>query len=134
MRVGDQVFVNGHWGYVREVLNGELVGMVEVRLPGGDVVVPRHEVSRRYTTTHWGDGFGLWHVRVTDHAELEPRSSDWAQMIRLARRKIAAEIVVRAPRGTTFEDTLSLVQVAKVETGTPHIYEFVERGAGKNRP
>lgn len=133
MRIGDQVFVNGQWGHVKAVLNGDLVGMIEVRLPGGVVVVPRHEVTRRFTTAQYQDGFGLWHVRVTDHAEMEPRSSDWAQMIRLSRRRIAAELAVRAPRGTTFDDMLNIVQVAKKETNTPHIYEFVERGAGKNR-
>ena len=33
MRIGDQVFVNGQWGHVKAVLNGDLVGMIEVRLP-----------------------------------------------------------------------------------------------------
>lgn len=134
MRVGTQVKANGYWGQVMEVHNGQLHGMIDVRLPGGDVVVPRSEVQERYTEVHWADGFGVWHCQITDHAELEPRSSDWAQMIRLARRRIAAELAVRAPKGTTFDDMLELVKVARKEPDQPHLYEFVETGAGRNRP
>ena len=134
MIVGTQVQAHGYWGFVREVHNGELHGMVTVRLPGGDVIVPRSEIQTRFTETHWADGFGVWHCHIVDQAQMEPRSSDWAQMIRLARRRIAAELAVRAPKGTTFDDMLELVKVAKKETGEPHVYEFIETGAGRNRP
>ena len=133
-KIGTQVRVNGEWGTITEVHEGQLTGMIDVRLPGGDVVVPRSEVEERYSEVHWADGFGVWHCRITDRAEMEPRSSDWAQMIRLARRRIAAELAVRAPRGTTFDDMFDLVTVARVETDEPHVYEFVEKGAGRNRP
>ena len=134
MRIGDQVKANGHWGRVHDVLNGDLHGMIEVRLPGGDVVVPRSEVQPRFTEEHWADGFGMWHCRITDHQQVEPRSSDWAQMIRLSRRRIAAELAVRAPKGTTFDDMLDVVRVGRKETNQEHVYEFVELGAGKDRP
>ena len=134
MRIGDQVKANGHWGRVHDVLNGDLHGMIEVRLPGGDVVVPRSEVQPRFTEEHWADGFGMWHCLITDHQQVEPRSSDWAQMIRLARRRIAAELAVRAPKGTTFDDMLDLVRVGRKETEQDYVYEFVELGAGKDRP
>lgn len=134
MRVGTQVKANGHWGFVREVHNGELSGMVTVRLPGGDVCVPRSEVQERFTETHWADGFGIYHCRIVDQAQKTPGSADYAQMIRLSRRRIAAELAVRAPRGTTFDDMLDLVRVGRKETGEDHVYEYVELGAGKDRP
>lgn len=127
MRIGDEVKANGYWGTVREVLNGDLIGMIEIRLPGGDVVVPRSEVESRLTEVHWADGFGRWHVLVTDHAQLEPRSVDYAKMIRLSRRRIAAELAVRGPKGTTFDEMLDLTKVGRVDTKEPWTYEYVER-------
>lgn len=127
MRVGDQVKANGYWGAVTEVLNGELYGMIEVRLPGGGVAVPRSEVTARFTEVHYADGFGRWHVLITDHSQSEPRSSDYAQMINLARRRIAAEVTVRSPLGTTFDNVLEGTRVGRKDTNEPYTYEYVER-------
>ena len=130
-KVGTQVRVNGEWGTITEVHEGQLTGMIDVRLPSGSVTVPESEVVRRFTPAPGGgvfaDGYGLWHVLVEDHRKADSLSSvDWANMIRLARTAIAIALLQRGERGRTLNDVLNLVAVERLETTLPYTYEFVE--------
>ena len=130
-KVGTQVRVNGEWGTITEVHEGQLTGMIDVRLPSGSVTVPESEVVRRFTPAPGGgvfaDGYGLWHVLVEDHKKADTLTSvDWANMIRLARTAIAIALLQRGERGRTLNDVLNLVAVERLETTLPYTYEFVE--------
>ena len=130
-KIGTQVRVNGEWGTITEVHDGQLTGMIDVRLPSGSVTVPESEVVRRFTPAPGGgvfaDGYGTWHVLVEDHKKADTLTSvDWANMIRLARTAIAIALLQRGERGRTFSDVLNLVAVERRETTLPYTYEFVE--------
>ena len=130
-KIGTQVRVNDEWGTITEVHEGQLTGMIDVRLPGGSVTVPESEVVRRFTPAPGGgvfaDGYGLWHVLVEDHKKADTLTSvDWANMIRLARTAIAIALLQRGERGRTLNDVLNLVAVERRETTLPYTYEFVE--------
>ena len=130
-KIGTQVRVNGEWGTITEVHDGQLTGMIDVRLPSGSVTVPESEVVRRFTPAPGGgvfaDGYGTWHVLVEDHKKAGTLTSvDWANMIRLARTAIAIALLQRGERGRTFSDVLNLVAVERRETTLPYTYEFVE--------
>ena len=130
-KVGTQVRVNGEWGTITEVHEGQLTGMIDVRLRSGSVTVPESEVVRRFTPAPGGgvfaDGYGLWHVLVEDHKKADTLTSvDWANMIRLARTAIAIALLQRGERGRTLNDVLNLVAVERLETTLPYTYEFVE--------
>lgn len=131
-KIGTQVRVNGEWGTITEVHEGQLTGMIDVRLPGGSVTVPESETVRRFTPVPGGgmfaDGYGLWHVLVEDHKKADTLTSvDWANMIRLAREAITIQILRRSPERTTFNAIMEVVGVHRVETGQDHVYEYVER-------